>query len=105
MTDDELLDKMHEAYHQAWDKADRRRNVTRQVMWPLLALVREHDAAQLAAARAEGHAAGRLEGELSGLSQGFAVASAYGKRWLAQRYKDVQARIAALAIPSPEGAK
>ena len=43
MTDDELLDKMHAAYHLAWEKADRRRNVTRQVMLPLLALVREHD--------------------------------------------------------------
>lgn len=43
MTDLELTTAMTEAYHLAWGKADRRRNVTGQVMGAVLALVREHD--------------------------------------------------------------
>ncbi|HVQ52904.1 MAG TPA: hypothetical protein VMS92_22945 [Mycobacterium sp.] len=94
MTDDQLLDAMHLAYHLAWGAADRRRNVTRQVMAPLLALVREHDdrdrgqgerdlalrytsmceanvklQAQLESARREAHEAGLREGKVEGLRE------------------------------------
>jgi len=109
MNDTDLVAKMYALWSE--DNSDGEEAMTR-----VLALVREHDVAQLTAARAQAHAAGWLEGAeamraaainraMFRCNQWRSAVKSYpgdnvGKAGAASSIAD---DIAALAIPSPEG--